>query len=81
MVEPEYSSYGEFLRVSTWNGEASLPKIEIREPMQREAEAFVRAIQEGRVERSDGEAGLAVVRTLEAAGESMRQGGHPVTPA
>lgn len=48
-------------------------------PLQAECEHFIDCIEKNLNPRSDGYAGLAVVRVLFAAQESMRRGGAPVT--
>jgi len=56
-------SYGEYI---TRSGDIWSPRIGNREPLRLECEHFVRSIREGTRPRSDGEAGLRVVRVLEA---------------
>lgn len=75
---PAYSDYGEFLRVSMWEGDVRLPKINLEEPLKVQARAFLDAIRRGIVERSDGDFSVQVVRTLEAASASLARGGSPV---
>jgi hypothetical protein len=60
----EITDYGEFLRVSTFDGDVRLPKIPALEPLRAQASAFVESIRHGRVVRSDGAFGLGVVRVL-----------------
>lgn len=78
-TDAEYADFGEYLRLSTWDGDVKLPKIHFEEPLKAQAAAFARAIETGRVERSGGPEALGVVRVLEAAARSMRQHGVPVT--
>ena len=54
-------SYGEYI---TRSGDIHSPRISNREPLRIECEHFVECIREGRTPRSDGEAGLRVVRVL-----------------
>jgi predicted dehydrogenase len=54
-------SYGEYI---TRSGDIWSPRIANREPLRLECEHFVECIREGRRPRSDGEAGLRVVRVL-----------------
>jgi predicted dehydrogenase len=69
----ETSDYGDFLRVSLWEGDVRLPKIPFGEPLKAEAAAFLEAIRSGRAPRSDGEFGLSVVRVLEKIEARLRQ--------
>jgi hypothetical protein len=54
------------------------PKLAVHEALQVEAKHFVDCVTRGTRPQSDGEAGLRVVRLLEAASESMQQHGRPV---
>lgn len=54
------------------HGDIHLPRINFNEPLAEEDGHFVECITEGIPCRTDGERGLAVVRVLEAAQESMR---------
>jgi predicted dehydrogenase len=56
------SSYGEYI---TRSGDIYSPRIANREPLRLECEHFVECLREGRTPRSDGAAGLRVVRVLE----------------
>lgn len=62
-------------------GDILIPRITMREPLQIECEAFLEAVRTGRAPRTDGRDGLRVVRVLEAAQTSIREGGRPVAPA
>ena len=75
--EPYYDSYGEF-HLLTRDGDVSIPRIQLEEPLKRQAKFFIDAIGKGSASVCSGEHGLAVVRVLEAIGESMRQGGAQV---
>jgi predicted dehydrogenase len=55
-------SYGEYI---TRSGDIYSPRIANREPLRLECEHFVECLREGRTPRSDGAAGLRVVRVLE----------------
>ena len=61
-------SYGEYI---TRAGDIYSPRIPNREPLRLECEHFVDCVREGRAPRSDGEAGLRVVRVLEALQASL----------
>ena len=61
-------SYGEYI---TRSGDIWSPRVPSREPLRLECEHFVACLREGTRPRSDGEAGLAVVRVLEALQERL----------
>jgi predicted dehydrogenase len=71
----DYRTFGEFLRLSTWDGDVRLPKIPSEEPLRAQARQFLDFLERGRVERSDGAFALGVVKTLEAVAASIRSGG------
>jgi predicted dehydrogenase len=66
--DQDVRSYGEYI---TRAGDIHSPAIGNREPLRLECEHFVECIREGRTPRSDGEAGLRVVRVLEALQRSL----------
>lgn len=55
-------------------GDIAVPRIPAAEPLRKECEEFVTAIREARAPRTDGADGLEVVRVLEAAKVSLRDG-------
>ena len=61
-------SYGEYI---TRSGDIWSPRVPSREPLRLECEHFVTCLRDGTRPRSDGEAGLAVVRVLEALQERL----------
>jgi predicted dehydrogenase len=67
-------SYGEYI---TRSGDIWSPRVANREPLRLECEHFVECIAEGRRPRSDGEAGLQVVRVLEALQRSLDASRRP----
>ena len=73
-VMPHYDTFGEF-QLSYRYGDIVLPRIEDSELLKNEAEHFIDAICNGGALRSDGLGGLEVVRALEAACDSIREGG------
>lgn len=73
-----YPEYGEFLRLSMWDGDVRLPKVTLEEPLKAQARAFLEAVRRGKAERSGPDFSAGVVRALEAAQKSMRAGGRPV---
>jgi predicted dehydrogenase len=77
-VTRRYDDYGEFLRVSTWEGEVRMPKVDAEEPLKVQTRFFLDAIRKGSAERSGGEFSLGVVSVLEAIEASMRKSGRPI---
>jgi predicted dehydrogenase len=59
-------------------GDMWAPKLAVSEALHVEAAHFVDCVTRGARPQSDGEAGLRVVRLLEAASRSMQQHGRPV---
>ena len=66
--DEDSSSYGEYI---TRSGDISSPRVPNDEPLRIECRHFVDRIRDGAPARSDGEAGLRVVRVLEALQESL----------
>ena len=62
-------------------GDMWAPQLGITEALHTEARHFVDCIESKQAPRTDGHAGLRVVRLLEAASESMAQQGRPVLVA
>lgn len=75
----DFSSYGEFLRVSMWEGDVRLVKVTLNEPLRNQAQHFLEAIRSGKVDSSDGSFGVDVVRVLEAVSKSSNSQGQFVT--
>jgi len=74
----DYNDFGEFLRLSMWDGDIRLPKVHSDEPLKLQAIEFLESLRNGQAERSDGAFSLRVVKVLEAITASMQQGGCPV---
>jgi predicted dehydrogenase len=70
-------SFGEF-KLLLRTGDLTVPKIRVTEPLRNELGHFVACVASGARPATDGRNGLEVVRVLEAADESLRQGGRPV---
>jgi predicted dehydrogenase len=64
--------------VSYRTGDVWVPKLDSTEALQYVCKEFLSAISQSRPPLTDGQAGLRVVRLLEAAQRSMDQGGSPV---
>jgi predicted dehydrogenase len=77
-VTRKYDDYGEFLRVSTWEGDVRMPKVDAEEPLKMQTRFFLDAIRKGSAERSGGDFSLGVVRVLDAIKASMRKNGRPI---
>jgi predicted dehydrogenase len=75
--EPYYDSYGEFHLLAR-EGDVTIPKLRLEEPLKQQARFFVDAIAKKNASVCSGERGWDVVRTLEAINESMRNLGAPV---
>jgi len=71
---PVTDTYGEF-ELAYRHGEIVIPYIAWREPLRLECEHFLDCVRRGDRPLSDGEQGLAVVATLQAADRSLRSGG------
>jgi predicted dehydrogenase len=72
---PDYASnFGEF-QLSYRYGEIVIPFVKGEEPLSVECQHFTEAIRTGVPPRSNGTVGLHVVQTLEAAHQSLAQGG------
>lgn len=66
------------LRVGYRSGAASVPAIGVEEALAGVVSEFARSIQTGRPPLTDGNRGLVVVRCIEAATKSLRNGGKIV---
>jgi hypothetical protein len=66
------------LLVSYRSGDVWSPKVEQTEALKVELDYFVDCITAGRTPSNDGEAGLRVVRLLEAADRSLKERGRDV---
>jgi len=71
-VATEYGSFGEFLKVTTWDGDIRMPKISAQEPLKVQDSEFLRYIEIGKVEKSDVDFSIGVVRSAEALTEHVR---------
>jgi predicted dehydrogenase len=66
------------LRRSYRAGDIHSPRVPMTEALQIEMRHFIECVRDGKKPRSDGEAGLQVVRVLELAMRSLRSGGARV---
>lgn len=72
-----YSSFGEFQMILR-DGAITSPKVKLFEPLLKQDENFIDCIRSRRTPVASAEFGLAVVRVLDAARQSMAQRGAPV---
>lgn len=76
-LDKPYETFGEF-QLLLRDGDIISPKVEPEEPLRNVCLEFIRSIQTGRPPLADGQNGLAVVRTLCAIEQSIREEGAPV---
>ncbi len=74
---PEYASYGESLTIR--EGDIRLPRVPNIEPLRAELQHFADVVAGKAEPRVPAAQGIMVVRILEAASESLRDGGRAVT--
>ncbi len=67
------------LRRSYRSGDIHSPRVAVTEALQLEVRHFIECVRDGTTPRSDGEAGVRVVRVLEAADRSLRAAGTRVS--
>jgi predicted dehydrogenase len=68
--DQDFSSYGEYIARS---GDIWSPRVSNEEPLRIECRHFVQCVRDGARPRSDGDAGLRVVRVLEALQRSLEE--------
>lgn len=66
------------LLVSYRSGDVHIPKLEGTEALKAEVQYFVQCLEKNEAPFNDGQAGLQVVRLLEAADQSIKNGGQRV---
>ena len=71
----DYNTYGEYLSLRF--GDILIPKLEANEPLKVECQHFLECVKERKNPRSDGKDGLRVLKVLEAAQLSLKEGGTP----
>lgn len=64
--------------MSVRSGDIWIPRIEMTEPLRIECQHFVDCVRTRKTPLTDGREGLRVIRVLEAASQSLEQGGNPV---
>jgi predicted dehydrogenase len=73
-VQPHYDTFGEF-QLSYRFGDIYTPRLDDNEPLKNECQHFVQCILKRETPRSNGMAGLAVVRVMELACDSIKKNG------
>jgi predicted dehydrogenase len=73
---PSYGDYGESLSIRV--GDIYIPKITMAEPLKVECQHFLDCITKGAEPLTGGEHGLQVLRVLEAAERSLREGSKAI---
>ena len=73
---PEYRSYGESLSIR--EGDIFIPRVPNTEPLAAQLQHFVRVVRREEPPRADAADGVRVVRVLDAASRSLKQGGTPI---
>ena len=76
-VTPHYDTFGEF-QLSYRYGDILIPRLDDAEPLKVACQHFVDCVEKGMRARSSGAHGLDVVRVLEAADASIREGGRSI---
>lgn len=77
VAPPYYDTFGEF-QFSYRYGDIVSPRIDDSEPLKKLCTHFIDCIQHARSPKTDGYSGLRVVSILEAATQSLKNGGGPV---
>lgn len=72
----DYNTYGEYLSLRV--GDITLPRVPGGEPLRLECQHFLDCVKNRTQPRSDGRDGLRVLAVLQAAQQSLEQGGTPV---
>lgn len=74
----DYRSFGEFQMILR-DGQITIPKLKLSEPLLAQDEAFVASVRSRRRPATDAGFGLSVVQVMEAATRSLRQRGRAVS--
>ena len=77
-VRTDYDGFAEYTGLRF--GDILVPHIPFTEPLRVEMQHFVDCVRNRATPVSDGHDGLRVLRVLEAAERSLRNGGQPITP-
>lgn len=74
---PSYGDYAESLTIRI--GDIYIPKIDMAEPLKVECKHFLECIENGKTPLTDGRYGLDVIRILESAERSLREGSKSIS--
>ena len=72
-----YTDYGQFQLLAR-EGDITIPKVRLEEPLKAQNRYFLQCIREGRMPMNDGAFAIAVVKVLEAIEKSLRADGAPM---
>jgi predicted dehydrogenase len=72
---PPYTDTYEEFKLSYRSGDVVIPRIDMAEPLRVECEDFISSVANGTEPISGGESGLRVIKILEAADRSLKNGG------
>jgi len=75
LKEPD--TFGEW-QLTYRSGDVIIPRLEAFEPLQKECQHFIDCIKNGSKPKSDADQGIEIVKMIEAAQESLNNGGIPV---
>jgi predicted dehydrogenase len=76
LKEPD--TFGEW-QLTYRSGDVIIPRLDAYEPLQKECQHFIDCIKSGKKPKSDAEQGIKIVKMIEAAQESLNNGGIPVS--
>lgn len=74
-----YETYAEY--ISLRFGDVTIPRIKLAEPLNILCKHFIDCIRDNKTPLSDGQDGLRVVKLLESASQSLKEGGKPIVIA
>jgi len=77
-TQPGFVDTFESFRMSVQDGDVTLPKVAMSEPLRNECEHFLDCVIEGVACQSSGDAGLDVVRVLDAISRSLADHGREI---
>jgi predicted dehydrogenase len=77
---PDYEDFGQF-HLLTREGDLTIPKVKLEEPLRTQDRFFLEAVRSGRLEFNDGAFAVGVQKVLEAISASLEKGGGVVPVA
>lgn len=78
VTRQNYADFGEFKLLAS-EGDLHFPKVQMQEPLKAQAESFLQALDTRKVNKSDPQFSLGVMRVLDAVQRSMRCNGTRVS--